>query len=52
MSDFVELVARIVLIGAGATALMDLWLAALKQLKVPTMNFALLGRWVGHLFHG
>lgn len=52
MSDFLEVAARIVLIGAGATAVMDIWLAALKLLKVPTLNFALLGRWVGHLSHG
>jgi len=52
MSEFVEVAARIVVIGVGATAVMDLWLVALKLLKVPTLNFALLGRWVGHLFHG
>ena len=43
---------RIVLIGIGATAVMDLWLAVLKHLGVPTLNFALLGRWVGHVLRG
>src|SRR6185369_6144903 len=43
---------RIVLIGIGATAVMDLWLVALKRLGVPTLNFAFLGRWVGHLLRG
>lgn len=52
MSNFVEVAAQIVLIGVGATAVMDLWLAALKLLRVPTLSFALLGRWVGHLLHG
>jgi hypothetical protein len=41
-----------VVVGIGATAVMDLWLLLLKRSGVPTMDFALLGRWVGHLFHG
>jgi Protein of unknown function (DUF2938) len=44
--------AQIALIGAGATALMDAWLLLLKRLGVPTTNFALIGRWVGHLARG
>jgi len=40
---------RAVAIGIGATALMDLWLTLLKALGLPTLNFALLGRWVGHM---
>lgn len=47
-----ETVVRIFLVGVGATIVMDLWLLVLKQLKIPTMNFAFLGRWVGHLFQG
>lgn len=43
---------RVVLIGVGATAVMDVWLALLKRLGVPTLNFAYIGRWVGHCFHG
>ena len=41
-----------VVVGIGATAVMDLWLLALKRSGVPTMDFALLGRWVGHLLQG
>ena len=41
-----------VAVGVGATAVMDVWLLALKRSGVQTMDFALLGRWVGHLFHG
>jgi hypothetical protein len=44
--------ARVVLIGAGATAVMDLWLLLLQRVGVPTTNFALIGRWVGHLARG
>jgi hypothetical protein len=31
---------------------MDVWLALLKQFGVRTLDFALLGRWVGHMFRG
>lgn len=43
---------RIVLIGIGATVAMDLWLLLLKRLQVPTLDFALLGRWAGHAARG
>ncbi len=49
MSDNIETVLRIVLIGVGATITMDLWAALLRKLGVPSLNFALLGRWIGHL---
>lgn len=42
----------VVLIGIGATAIMDAWLALLARLGVRTLDFALLGRWVGHLPRG
>ena len=44
--------ARVIFIGVGATAVMDLWLLLLRWLGVPTANFALIGRWVGHLARG
>lgn len=52
MSCMLENVIRVALIGVGATAVMDLWLIFLKMLKVPMLNFALIGRWVGHVFRG
>ena len=42
----------IVLIGVGATAVLDLWLLVLKRLGVPTGSFALIGRWVAHMARG
>lgn len=42
----------IVLIGVGATVVLDLWLVALKRLGVPTGSFALIGRWVAHMARG
>lgn len=48
----IEFVGKVALIGIAATAVMDAWLFLLKKLNVPTMNFALLGRWVGHALGG
>ncbi|MBB3193000.1 DUF2938 domain-containing protein [Roseateles terrae] len=42
----------VVLIGIGATAMLDLWLAALKRAGVPTGSFALIGRWFAHMSRG
>ncbi|MGF6691590.1 hypothetical protein M2318_001650 [Metapseudomonas resinovorans] len=39
-------------IGIGATAVMDIWLIVLKRMGVQTLNFAFIGRWVGHLLRG
>jgi hypothetical protein len=52
MNGTVEFVARSVLIGAGATVVMDVWAAILRRFGVPSLNFALLGRWIGHLPRG
>lgn len=42
----------IVLIGVAATAVLDLWLFALKRLGVSTGSFALVGRWMAHMARG
>lgn len=42
----------IMLIGIGATAVLDLWLTVLQRLGVPTGSFALIGRWVAHMARG
>jgi hypothetical protein len=52
MSEKVEFVLRAVLIGVGATVVMDLWALLLRQFGIPSLNFALLGRWLGHLPEG
>ena len=41
-----------VFVGIGATVVMDFWLILLRHLGVPTLNYAFIGRWVGHLFQG
>lgn len=52
MNEPVEFVVRTIAIGAGATLVMDLWAALLRQFGIPSMKFALLGRWIGHLPEG
>jgi hypothetical protein len=46
------LIGHVVLVGIGATAVMDAWLVVLSRLGVPTGSFAMIGRWVGHMAHG
>jgi hypothetical protein len=49
MTDIGELITRGVLIGVGASALMDLWaLVARHALGIRGLDYALLGRWIGH----
>jgi hypothetical protein len=52
MNQVLQDLTLVVLIGVGATAVMDVWLLLLTQLKVPTLNFALVGRWIGHALRG
>lgn len=52
MSDEVEFVLRTALIGSGATLAMDGWALLLRRFGIPSLNFALLGRWIGHLPRG
>lgn len=47
-----ELIGRAVIIGAGATLTMDLWATMLRRLGIPSLDFAMLGRWIGHLPEG
>jgi hypothetical protein len=52
VSEPVEFVLRSVLIGVGATLVMDGWALLLRQFGIPSLNFAFLGRWIGHLPQG
>ncbi len=49
VSGRLEFVLRTILIGMGATLVMDGWAFLLRQLGIPSLNLALLGRWIGHL---
>ena len=49
-SDFLV---RILLIGAGATLVMDAWALFIKRcFNIPGLNYAMVGRWIGHLPRG
>lgn len=49
----IELVARALVMGVAAAALMDLWGLLLRRgFGVPTLDYALLGRWLGHMPQG
>ncbi|WP_184635377.1 DUF2938 domain-containing protein [Variovorax guangxiensis] len=53
MPDAMKLLASAVLIGTGATALIDLWGVARKRLLgVPSLDYALVGRWLAWLPRG
>ena len=52
MNPSTEFVVRSFLIGVGATAGIDLWALVLKRFGIASLDFALLGRWVGHLTKG
>ncbi len=52
MNETAEFVGRAVAIGIGATGVMDVWSLLLRKLGIPTLNLAMLGRWLGHLPEG
>lgn len=53
MEEGLEFVARAVLIGAGATVVLDLWTLVLKRVAgLPGPNWGLVGRWLGHFPRG
>ncbi len=52
MNTMGEWILRVIGTGVLATLVFDLWLLLLNRWGVPTMNFALLGRWIAHMRHG
>lgn len=53
MNEPFEFAAYSLVLGVGATALIDLWALGLKRfLGIPTMNWGLVGRWIGHMPEG
>lgn len=48
-----EIALSTLLIGTGATLVMDLWsLVRERWLGIPRPDYGLVGRWVGHMRHG
>jgi hypothetical protein len=53
MAVAVDFLVRAVLIGTGATALMDIWAMARKRISgVAPPDYALVGRWLGWMARG
>lgn len=53
MAEAVDYVLYALLIGAGATAVMDVWGIARKRLLgIPPLDYALVGRWIAYLARG
>lgn len=52
MSEKLEFLMRAILLGVGSTLVMDAWALVLRQFGVSSLNFALLGRWLGHIPQG
>lgn len=53
MNESFEFAVYSLLIGTGATMIVDLWALGLKRiLGIPSMNWGLVGRWFGHMPEG
>lgn len=52
MDERIEFGLRVAAIGIGATLLMDAWALVLRRFGITSLDFALLGRWLGHLRDG
>jgi DUF2938 family protein len=53
VTEGMEIAIRAVLIGIGATVILDLWAAFMQSVfNVPATNWAMVGRWVGHMPRG
>lgn len=53
MNPILEILIRGSVMGVAAAALMDLWGLLLRRgFGIPTLDYALLGRWLGHMTRG
>lgn len=48
-----DMALRILLVGIGATAVLDFWSWLLRRVYgVSGLDYRLVGRWIGHMWHG
>ncbi|HEX7079768.1 MAG TPA: DUF2938 domain-containing protein [Gammaproteobacteria bacterium] len=53
MGTMMDYLVCVVLVGAGATATMDLWsVVRTRLLGIPALDYGLVGRWLVHLLRG
>lgn len=53
MNGSAAFLADALVIGVGATAVLDLWSVLQRRVfGIPTLDFGMVGRWLGHLPRG
>ena len=52
MPETLGFVLRGIAIGVAASTLMDVWSAGLRRSGIQTLDYRLLGRWIGHFRYG
>jgi hypothetical protein len=53
MTDSIDFIGTGVVMGLAGSALIDAWAFFLRRtLRVDTLDYAMLGRWIGHFPHG
>jgi hypothetical protein len=52
MDHTIEVIMRSLIVGVGATIILDLWSLALRLFGVGMTNWGLVGRWIGHMPRG
>jgi hypothetical protein len=53
MAELAHFLFHAAVVGIGATLVMDAWWLCQKHvLGVPVLDYAMVGRWLGHLVHG
>lgn len=53
MNSGLDFALRAIVIGVGATAVMDLWALFLRRaFSIPSLDYAWVGRWIGHFRNG
>ena len=53
MPEALDLLLPAIVMGVAGSAAMDAWSAVLRRrFGIPTLDYRLLGRWIGHMRHG
>jgi|GEM_PF-178405 len=47
-----EIIIKTILVGVGATIVMDIWAFILKLFNIKSLDYRFVGRWIGHFANG
>jgi len=47
-----EIIIKTILVGVGATIVMDIWAFILKLFDIKSLDYRFVGRWIGHFANG